>query len=270
MTDDPHQRKSRPERDELVTDPDEKARIEAENGLRQTKLVIDSIDEQLERNGQFFLKPSLICTLNRFAIEGLSELPGIYRPSRMKITHSTHDPPHAEDVHRLVEEMCDYVNENWNRGAWHLAAYLMWRLNWIHPFEDGNGRTSRAISYLVLCIRLGQRLPGSKTIPEVIAENKGPYYSAIDAADTAAKQGGINVSSMERVLMDALADQLAEFGSHITGGHLAGSPKLNRTKNRQPQARWTSRLHEHYNRNPFWYWSAAVVLAVAFGLISIL
>jgi Fic family protein len=45
----------------------------------------------------------------------------------------------------------------------HLAAYLMWRLNWIHPFADGNGRTSRIISYVVLSIRAGAILPGTPT-----------------------------------------------------------------------------------------------------------
>ncbi|HET9282483.1 MAG TPA: Fic family protein [Candidatus Angelobacter sp.] len=52
------------------------------------------------------------------------------------------------------------------KSAIHLAAYVIWRLNWIHPFADGNGRTSRALSYLVLCTRLGERLPGTVTIPD--------------------------------------------------------------------------------------------------------
>jgi hypothetical protein len=28
-----------------------------------------------------------------------------------------------------------------------LAAYGLWRLNWIHPFVEGNGRTARAVCY---------------------------------------------------------------------------------------------------------------------------
>ncbi|MBL8221394.1 MAG: Fic family protein, partial [Bryobacterales bacterium] len=31
---------------------------------------------------------------------------------------------------------------------------VMWRLNWIHPFFGGNGRTARSASYLVLCASL--------------------------------------------------------------------------------------------------------------------
>lgn len=267
MAGDPEQRKSRPERRELVTDLDEVARIEAENGLRQTKLVIDIIDEQLRENTQFFLRPSLVSKLNRLAIEGLSELPGSYRPGPMSITHSDHNPPAPGEVQEFVEQMCDYVNDNWDRDAWHLAAYLMWRLNWIHPYEDGNGRTSRAISYLVLCIKLGLRLPGTRTIPEVIAENKDPYYTALDEADAAAKRDKIDVTAMERVLKDALADQLADFGNKVTGGHLSGKLHLKGGKDNRAKLRWTSKLHEHYNRYPFWYWGAGVLLAIILVLV---
>src|ERR1700691_2453032 len=52
------------------------------------------------------------------------------------------------------------VNEHWEESnAIHLAAYILWKLNWIHPFADGNGRTARAVSYAVLCIKLDGLLP---------------------------------------------------------------------------------------------------------------
>jgi Fic family protein len=92
----------------------------------------------------------------------------------------------------VVEELCDYVNDNWESSTpIHLAAYVMWRLNWIHPFADGNGRTSRILSYVVLSIRAGFVLPGSPTIPDQIADNRVPYFDALDAADDAYRKGGI-------------------------------------------------------------------------------
>ena len=81
---------------------------------------------------------------------------------------SKHQPPDAFQVPEQIEELCDYVNQNWHRSALHLASYVMWKLNWIHPFTDGNGRTSRAASYLILCVRMGYLLPGRLTIPEQI------------------------------------------------------------------------------------------------------
>ncbi len=268
MTGDAEQRKSQPERVELVTDPNEVARIEAENGLRQTKFIEDTIEQNLQAISTFSLRPSLISNLNRLAIQGLSELPGIYRPGGTRITNSNHIPPNPEDVPSLMEEMCDYVNDQWDRDAWHLASYLMWRLNWIHPFEDGNGRTSRAISYIILCLKLGQRLPGSKTIPEVISEQKKPYYEAIDMADAAARRGEIDVSAMEAVLKNALAAQLADFADAVTGGHLSGNTRPENDEGRRPPPRWTAQLHQHYNNHPFWYWLAALILAVAGVMVS--
>jgi Fic family protein len=108
--------------------------------------------------------------------------------------------------------MCDYVNDHWDESTpLHLAAYLMWRLNWIHPFADGNGRTSRIISYVVLSIRAGAVLPGTPTIPDQIVDNRNPYFEALDAADLAYRDGKVDVSKMEALLAALLAKQLASF-----------------------------------------------------------
>jgi len=84
----------------------------------------------------------------------------------------------------------------------------MWRLNWIHPFSDGNGRTSRALSYAVLCIKLGYVLPGSPTIPQQIEEDNAPYIAALEGADTADREHRLDVSEMERMIRAMLARQL--------------------------------------------------------------
>jgi Fic family protein len=84
----------------------------------------------------------------------------------------------------------------------------MWRLNWIHPFADGNGRTSRITSYVILCIRAGYLLPGTPTIPDQIVDNRQPYFDALDTADGCWKAGSIDVSKMEDLLEAMLARQL--------------------------------------------------------------
>ena len=120
----------------------------------------------------------------------------------------------------LVENMCDYVNERWQDAtAIHLAAYLMWRLNWIHPFADGNGRTARMTSYVVMSIKIGRALAGTPTIPEQIVENRVPYFDALDAADEAFKKGQIDVSKMEELLGALLAKQLMSI-YQLAGGKL--------------------------------------------------
>jgi Fic family protein len=106
--------------------------------------------------------------------------------------------------------MCDYINDNWqSSSAIHLAAYALWRLNWIHPFTDGNGRTARAISYLVLCLKLGYPVYGGESVPAQIALNKNPYYEALEAADKAWKERNeVDVSVLRELLETLLARQL--------------------------------------------------------------
>jgi len=168
---------------ELISDPDAKARQEARNGLRQFDSAIEQIEYWLQPARPFKLRPSAIISLNRLALERLSGLAGSFRPAGIAIRGSKHTPPPAHLVPELVEDLCEYVNTNWSRSPIHLASYILWRLNWIHAFVDGNGRTSRVTAFVVLCVRLGYRIPGSPTIPEQISKDKRPYYNALETAD---------------------------------------------------------------------------------------
>lgn len=212
-------RHSRAASPELITDPDKKAEREARNALRQFDTAVLLIDDWLlNPKRPFKLRPSLVQQLHRVALDGLSAFAGNWRPAGVEIQGSKHEPVGAHLVAEHVEEMCDYVNENWEiKTAIHLTAYVMWRLNWIHPFDDGNGRTSRMLSYVVLCVRLGQHLPGKNTIPEQIANDKSPYYSALDAADEEYQEDRIEVSVLEELLSGMLANQLVEVYQDATG-----------------------------------------------------
>lgn len=212
------ERHSEAEAAELIADPDERARREAANGLRQFDHVLELIEYSLDPERPFRLRLSTILGLNRIALEGIHPNAGGFRPAGVEIKGSKHEPPPNYLLPSLLEELCDYVNENWDgQSAIQLAAYVMWRINWIHPFADGNGRTSRALSYLILCVRLGYRLPGSLTIPELIADNKKPYYDALEAADVAFDNGAVDVSEMENLLDGLLAKQLMEIHRSATG-----------------------------------------------------
>lgn len=193
----------------LVEDEDERARRESENAVAQFDMVLDLIEEVTRTERPFKLRVSAILSLHRRALDGLSAYAGTTRPGDVSIGKSKHTPPAAHLVPALLEEMCDYVNENWAEAtALHLCSYVMWRLNWIHPFVDGNGRTSRAVSYYVLCAKLGYVLPGHQTVPEQIAADKEPYYLALEAADENCGNGAVDLLSMETLLDDCIANQL--------------------------------------------------------------
>jgi Fic family protein len=195
------------------------ARLEIENGVKQLDLALDIIDRFLEPEWPFALRPTHIQELQRIAVSGIDPRPGEWRSGPVRISKSRHVPGPPHLVPFQVAEMCDYVNDNWHdKTAFHLAAYVMWRLNWIHPFADGNGRTSRIVSYIVLCTRVRTRLPGSPTIPEQIQADRRQYFRALEAADEAMLQGVLNVSEMETVIRSMLARQLLSVIEQADGG----------------------------------------------------
>jgi Fic family protein len=194
---------------QIITDPDELAQKESFNVIEQFRAVADMVETYLQPDRPFKLRPSHLLHLHRAALDGITAYAGNWRPAGIEIGDSEHKPPAAFEVPERVEELCDYVNEKWTeKSPLHLAAYVMWRLNWIHPFTDGNGRTSRAVSYLVLCIRLRALLPGRLTIPEQIEKDKTPYYRALEAADNAWTEGRIELTAMKQLLGAMLAKQL--------------------------------------------------------------
>jgi Fic family protein len=204
------ERHSFAEQAELVGDPQEQARREAENGVRQFNVAIEIIRSHIhDAERPFRLRSSTILQLHQQALAGIHPLAGTFRNTPVKISKSKHQPPDAIFVSEEVEDLCRYVNDHWEKDAVHLAAYVLWRLNWIHPFADGNGRTARAVSYVVLCIRMDSVLPGAPTIAEQIAGDKGPYYDALEAADGAWKESGaVKLEAMENMLKGMLANQL--------------------------------------------------------------
>jgi Fic family protein len=194
---------------QIITNPDELARKESFNVVAQYRAVTDMVESYLEPERPFKLRPSHLLHLHRAALDGISSYAGNYRPSGIEIGKSKHEPPPAHRVPELIEDLCEYVNDKWQeKSPIHLAAYVMWRLNWIHPFTDGNGRTSRALSYLVLCIRLNTLLPGKLTIPEQIEQDRTPYYKALEAADVACAAGSIDLTAMKHLIASMLAKQL--------------------------------------------------------------
>jgi Fic family protein len=202
----------------LIADDIARAEAEAKNGLLQYDYACHAIIDAIEKGSGWRLRPSLLLGLHREALQGISPYAGNFRPAAVMIEGSLHKPVDAHRVPELIEDLCDYINDNWQeKTAIHLASYAMWRLNWIHPFSDGNGRTSRMISYVVLCIKLGLLLPGRKTIPDQIVENRIPYFDALEQADRNPMNGPYDLSAMENLLGDMLAVQLTGVLEAATG-----------------------------------------------------
>jgi Fic family protein len=172
--------------------PDKRTLLEAEGGRAQARLVRALVRIALRVPG-FRLAPGTIRVLHRQAMAQLLPTAGEFRArSDLEIRGSRHVPPPHEDVPRLLADACDVVNARAvDEDPLFAAAYILWRICWIHPFDDGNGRTARAVAYLVLSQRLDMELPGKHPIPERIKYAPLAYVRALEAADEAWAGGEI-------------------------------------------------------------------------------
>ena len=185
------------------------AKVEAQNLLRQYDLLSNCIEIGLEKGIEAFDKYTL-WTLNYAAVANIAQFGGRYREDPISV--GNHRPPHFADVPNLMDRFFSVIHENWtiNDHPTLLAAYALWRLNWIHPFVEGNGRTARAACYYLICMKAGRMLPGRKIVPERIREDRQPYYAALKAADQAWDEGQYDVSQLAAYLSDLLKAQLAD------------------------------------------------------------
>jgi Fic family protein len=100
----------------LLSDPDEIARREAENGLRQFTLALDIIRSYVkDAERPFKLRAGPILQLHQAALDGLHRLAGTFRNTPVKIHGSGHQPPEPAFVADEVQALCEYINESWNK-----------------------------------------------------------------------------------------------------------------------------------------------------------
>jgi Fic family protein len=117
--------------------------------------------------------------------------PGEYRDVPVQVANLQtgqvlYQAPPAAEVPKLVEEFFTELLNIWQSGdALDAAAFALWRINWIHPFKNGNGRTARAFCYACLT-RLGVILPGTTTVIDQIMLARADYEGSIRIADQAA------------------------------------------------------------------------------------
>ena len=191
----------------LRCDPSEKTALELENGLLQFEYI-----EYLIQNLRITdLRTSHVRELKRIAIDRIYSCSDAYRDAfrQVRIEGSQHELPHESRVPLLVDEMIDHLNaERDTRSAVERAAYAIWRTNWIHPFPGGNGRTARALGYLILCIDLGRVPGGEPQFPTLIYNAAEAYTRALRHADAGEKQGQPDLSPMIALVDDAITRQL--------------------------------------------------------------
>lgn len=181
--------------------------LEISNGNRQYSFL-NSIVSGALAVGRPFLSQQIIKALNFHAICCLHTHAGEYRPCSVYVGDYT--PPEHYQVAALMDDFVNLVNWYWEKeDAIVLASFVLWRLNFIHPFINGNGRTARATAYFVLCVKSGGNLPGDKILPELLRDHRKDYIACLKIADRAFERTGEpDLEALHRLLLRLIERQI--------------------------------------------------------------
>lgn len=124
----------------------------------------------------------------RMAAARVIDPPGEYRRTAITICRSDHEPPPPQVVDAQMQALLEYLDAAWTRedAAW-LGGLALWRINWIHPYRDGNGRTARAACRDLVQARRLQTNPRAfaNAFDRILIADRAAYYEALRRADMA-------------------------------------------------------------------------------------
>lgn len=87
-------------------------------------------------------------------------------------------PPESKDVPFLMNELIEWYNSQNNLPITIIAAIMNYAFVSIHPFSDGNGRTSRALATYVLMLN-NYDFKGFNSFEEYYMSDLDGYYSSL-------------------------------------------------------------------------------------------
>ena len=138
------------------------------------KEAIDRIETMVKTKSP--ITQDTIKKIHALILKGISDTDaGTYRSVRVRIPGAVFTPPDPVKINRQMSELISWLNKEKTHPI-DLAAQAHHKLVHIHPFTDGNGRTSRLIMNLIL-MRAGYP-------PAIILNNdRKKYYDRLKKAD---------------------------------------------------------------------------------------
>lgn len=174
---------------------DEKSSDENLQELRNIRKAIDFVEETFDGDDSQQITPSFIREVQKIVVTDLkhdgSKWPGDWRSCPVHIGESDHKPPNHIEIPRLIQELCDYIaDDNDNKMDIIKIALAHHRLAAIHPFDNGNGRTARLVTYAML-IKAKFINKTMRTIlnpSAIFCMDRQEYYDKLAAADSGGEE----------------------------------------------------------------------------------
>lgn len=146
---------------------------------------------------------------------GLIDKPGAYRRGGVGILHGSqvaHVAPPAGNVPFLMNDLFDYLNTSEDHPLIKSCVFH-YEVEFIHPFQDGNGRMGRLWQSVILA----QAYPVFTHLPfeTLISAEQEAYYQALAQSDKAGNSTAF-ITYMLEIIDSALASLLSFHNRALT------------------------------------------------------
>jgi Fic family protein len=193
--------------------------LEVKNALD----LYDSVDSFKSKNAKDFLKA------HKVLMSGLVKEAGKYRSKNVGVLAGTkvkHLAPKPDLVPELMRNVFEWIKKEKDLHSLILSSVVHYEIEFIHPFEDGNGRMGRFWQGLIL--KEHDNFFRYVPIESLIEKNQKEYYETLEKSDNAGDSTlfieymlGLIKESLEEMSKDIIAvtnifeDRMAKARSHF-------------------------------------------------------
>jgi Fic family protein len=164
-------------------------RARDEHEVKNYFQALDFLDVLIKRKTDLIAEND-IQMLHGLVMEG-KQRPTVYRDGQNVIRDSStraivYMPPEAKDVPTIMDDLIAWINQEVDKAELPvpiIAAIAHYQFATIHPYYDGNGRTARLLTNLVLH-KSGYGLKGIYSLEEYYATNLQEYYNALTVGES--------------------------------------------------------------------------------------
>jgi Fic family protein len=179
--------------------------------LLNYRRAFDFVSEYLDSGEP--ITQGLIREIHKRLVEGVrggNAAPGRYRKLQNYVVNSAtgetvYTPPPAHDVPVMMAEMVSWLSQPGDVHPVLVSGVAQFQLVHIHPFLDGNGRTSRLLSTFCL-YREGYDFKRLFTISGYYDRDRAAFYKAIQGV----REHGMDMTGWLEFFTEGLSTQLAE------------------------------------------------------------
>ena len=186
-----------------------------EQEVRNAEALMRYVGGYLEHNPTAPVTEDLILEFHRILTQNINyphNEPGRYR-NHSVVVGSYRPPPTGEEVRRLMTGFVRWFNTglptHWDPVLRAIAAHFY--VVSIHPFGDGNGRTSRAVESFLL-YKAGVNVRGYYSLSNYYYQNRPEYIANLNRVRT---QGIFNLTPFVAFALQGLVDELTQVHAEV-------------------------------------------------------